>query len=171
MANDSIGTQTCPGCGGRFVARPGGAVHRYVLSSAGCWATYGEVLAREYSDPDTLSVHRLTVDAYAVQHPGRASPQSIRSVALHLISLCACLEHQVPFADSTALIRRAAAHRYVWLEPPAQRGEVHVDEVVAAQDAAAHRAAVLRWAESAWRAWSAHHAQIEAWLERARRAP
>jgi len=40
----------CPGCGGTFPLL-GGPVHRYMESSPGCWAAYGVVLAREYSDP------------------------------------------------------------------------------------------------------------------------
>ena len=64
-------------------------------SSPSCWAAYGEVLAREYNDPAFMAAHRLTVDAYAVQHPGRPSPQSIQSVALHLISLCLVLEQEL----------------------------------------------------------------------------
>ena len=34
---------------------------------------YGEVLAREYSDPSYVSLHRLTADTYAVQHPGEVA--------------------------------------------------------------------------------------------------
>ena len=30
-------------------------------SSPACWAAYGEVLAREYSDPAYFQVHRLSV--------------------------------------------------------------------------------------------------------------
>lgn len=55
----------CMGCGGVF-AEIQGPTHRYLESSPGCWAAYGEVLAREYSDPAYFQVHRLTVDAYAV---------------------------------------------------------------------------------------------------------
>jgi hypothetical protein len=64
-----------------------GPVHRYLESSPGCWRLYGEVLAREYSDLAFWAAHRLTVDSYAVQHPGRSSPQTIQSVCVHLLSL------------------------------------------------------------------------------------
>ncbi|MDZ7628938.1 MAG: DUF5946 family protein [Parvularculaceae bacterium] len=38
-------------------------------------------------------MHRLSVDAYAVQHPGGASRQAIQSVGLHLARLYIQLEH------------------------------------------------------------------------------
>ena len=84
----------CFSCGGKFPDIDG-PVHRYMDSSAGCWAVYGEVLAREYSDPSFFEVHRLTVDAYAVQHPGAKDRQSIQSVGVHLIRLCLFLERDL----------------------------------------------------------------------------
>ena len=77
----------CPGCGALFEERAG-PTHRYMESSPACWAAYGEVLAREYSDQAFYAVHRMSVDTYAVQHPGQPSPQTIQSVAVHLIRLC-----------------------------------------------------------------------------------
>jgi len=53
-----------------------GPAHAYMLSSPGCWAAYGELLAREYSDSAYRRLHRLSVDAYALQHPGIDTPQS-----------------------------------------------------------------------------------------------
>ena len=50
---------------------------------ARCWALYGELLAREYSNQDYT---------YAVQHPGAPDRRTIQSLALHLITLCLALE-------------------------------------------------------------------------------
>ncbi len=61
-------SETCPGCGGSFDVSDG-PTHRYLGASPGCWAVYGEVLAKEYSDAAYYRVHRLTVDAYSAQHP------------------------------------------------------------------------------------------------------
>lgn len=41
----------CPGCG-LMTAVQDGPTHPYVVSSPGCWAIYGEVLAREYQNPE-----------------------------------------------------------------------------------------------------------------------
>ena len=73
----------CIGCGA-LVPQQDGPTHRYMESSPGCWAIYCEVLAQEYSDIAFATAHRLTVDAYAVQHPGTPSPQSIQSIGVHL---------------------------------------------------------------------------------------
>lgn len=158
-------TINCMGCGGSF-ADSVGPTHRYLESSPGCWAVFGEVLAREYSEPAYLRVHRLTVDAYAVQHPGQPSPQCIQSVAVHLISLCLVLEHGIEMARATSAIQAAVEHkeRYIWLTPPPSLGSITVADIHRAQDAAEHEKLVRAWAESAWTAWSPHHATIQNWL-------
>lgn len=43
---DPVGYKACVGCGGLFPEMDG-PTHRYMESSPGCWAAYGEVLARE----------------------------------------------------------------------------------------------------------------------------
>lgn len=153
----------CPGCG---VCLPAidGPVHRYIESSPACWAIYGEVLAREYQDPEYMGVHRLTVDAYAVQHPGHPGHQATQSVGAHLMSLFAIFECGVSYKAATELIGRATATtHFVWLEPPASRGLLTVASVALASTVAEHRVAVECWARSAWQAWSVHHAIIQEW--------
>jgi hypothetical protein len=160
-----MNTNRCIGCGGLF-ADIDGPVHAYMESSPSCWAAFGEVLAREYSDPAVVEVHRLTVDAYAVQHPGKPSPQSIQSVGLHLIRLCRFLEQGLDARRANEAMLEAARHKHrlVWLEPPASLGAVTVADVIRATTAGEHKKRVLRWAQEAWNAWSEHHAVIRAWL-------
>lgn len=156
----------CPGCGGLF-PDVDGPTHRYLEATPGCWAAYGVVLAREYSDARYMAVHRLTVDAYAVQHPGQPARQTIRSVGLHLLSLCAVLERGLPPHEATALLQRAASGdlSFRWLDPPADRGRLTVADVQPAEDPVAHRERVQAWAEAAWAAWHAHHVTVAGWLE------
>ncbi|MGH8398309.1 MAG: DUF5946 family protein [Gammaproteobacteria bacterium] len=155
------------GCGGLF-ADIQGPTHRYLGSSPGCWATYGEVLAREYSDQAYFQVHRFTVDAYAVQHPGQPSAQSIQSVAVHLIRLCPLLERGLDMQRANTAMLAAAApaskSHYVWLTPPPSLGSMTVAEVHKAKNVEEHMRLVHAWAASAWSAWSPHHATIHAWL-------
>jgi Family of unknown function (DUF5946) len=155
----------CMGCGGLF-ADIQGPTHRYLESSPGCWAAYGEVLAREYSDPAYYRIHRLTVDAYAVQHTGHPTPQSIQSMAVHLISLCLVLERGVDVQRATAAMQEAvkAKGRFIWLTPPASLGTVNVAHVKAAHNAEEHEKLVHAWIRSAWDAWSPHHPTIREWL-------
>ncbi len=157
----------CTGCGAMFPAS-GGPVHPYMESSPACWAAFGEVLAREYSDIAYMRAHRLTVDSYAVQHPGRPSPQSIQSVTLHLISLCLILEHEVSMPRATTALQEGAKYKssFVWLDPPPMRGELTIADVHAAKSAEEHVRLVWDWAKSAWAAWSPHYDKIQAWLRK-----
>ncbi len=140
-----------------------------MASSPACWAAFGEVLAREYSDPALLATHRLGVDAYAVQHPGSPSRQSNQSVGVHLIRLCLFLERGLtPQRANDAMLKAGRLkHGFVWLEPPASLGSVTVRDVLQADGAAAHAAMVRRWAQSAWEAWAPHHETVRAWAARA----
>ena len=55
-------------------------VHKYTDSSPGCWKLFGQILEKEYPGPSYWKNHRITVDAFAVQHFGQPSSQAIQSV-------------------------------------------------------------------------------------------
>lgn len=156
----------CPGCG---LALPAfdGPVHRYMHSSPACWRAFGEILARGYSSSQYRDVHRLSVDAYAVQHPGDDSRQALQSVGVHLVRLCLFLERGLTPAEANAAMLKAARRKstYTRLERPASLGSVTVKDVVAAQDVEQHKAAVHAWARSAWNAWSIHHPLVRLWVD------
>ena len=85
MTSIAATTDRCCGCGGRFTDPADEDSHPYMLSSAGCWSACNGLLAREYQDVALFArCHRLTVDAYAVQHPGLDGPQARNSVGIHL---------------------------------------------------------------------------------------
>jgi hypothetical protein len=155
--------ESCAGCGLELPAVEG-PTHAYLTSSPACWALYGEVLAREYGDPRYFSVHDLTVDAYAVQHPGRRESRTTRLLALHLVTLCLFLERRV---DPR---RRSAIHRHLtrrggweWLDPPRPNGSLTVAYVYAAASAGEHVERVRTWARDVWHAWELHHDTIRTW--------
>jgi hypothetical protein len=166
----------CIGCGA-VLPEIDGPTHRYLEASPACWAAYSEVLAREFADPALFQrVHRLTVDTYAVQHPGRPSPQSIQSVAVHLMSLCTLIEGGSATAWATKVIREAVRGKgnFAWLEPPQPRGRLTLVEVWRTKGAAEHEGMVREWAISAWTAWAPHHDTVRRWCSSvagARRAP
>jgi len=155
----------CFSCGGEFpdIEWP---VHRYMKSAPGCWAVYGEVLAREYSNPDYSEIHRLTVDAYAVQHPGYRDRQSIHSVGVHLIRLCLFLEHGLTAEDANDVMLEAGKnkHTFTWLAPPRSLGNITAADVAKATSVAEHKELVRAWAQSAWDAWAIHQHTIRLWL-------
>lgn len=157
--------QICPGCGSRLPA-VAGPVHAYMTSSPACWAAFGQVMAREYSDPGLMAVHRLSVDAWAVQHPGDGSRQAIQSVGLHLARLMVQVEQGLEGeAANTAMLGFAARKATLVELPPREAYAVTVADVVGAEAPAAHAAAVQAWAESVWAAWADQHDFIRGWAK------
>ena len=154
----------CGGCGA-LVPDTNGATHAYIGASPGCWAICGEILAREYGEFHYPEVHRLTVDAYAAQHPGVPSRRSIQSVAVHLMGLYFALEVGSITPITTAAIGRLAKlpGAFTWLEPPAYLGDITVLDVVQARDLKEHERLVNLWARAVWQAWAVHHPTIRRW--------
>jgi hypothetical protein len=154
----------CIGCGA-LVPDTDGPTHKYIGASPGCWAVFGEVLAKEYGEYGYPAVHRLTVDTYAVQHPGTPSRKSIQSVAVHLISLYFVLECGYESKKATRVMQRVTSHsdNFVWLEPPTSMGTMTVVDVNRAKDLAEHERLVQEWARASWEAWSQHRKQIQKW--------
>ncbi len=164
MTGSSVGaTIACIGCGAH-VPDVDGPTHAYIGASPGCWAVYGELLAGEYLDRDRGAMQRLTVDAYAAQHPGVAGRQSSQSVWVHLVGLCLALEAAQPADRTTALMARFVGSRkdLPWLEPPASLGDRTVIDVRAAVGIDAYHQAVAEWAAATWVAWESHHETIRA---------
>jgi hypothetical protein len=124
------------------------------------------VLAREFADPALFAaIHQLTVDAYAVQHPGRPERRAIQSVALHLSTLCLMLERAADPREGPRLHRRLVEDPiWHWLEPPDPNGTLTVLDVLAAATEGEHARIVRAWAEDIWRAWQNHHATVRTWL-------
>jgi Family of unknown function (DUF5946) len=142
-----------------------GPTHAYIGASAACWARYGELLVRELGELRNPDIHRLSVDAYAVQHPGVPERRSIQSVAIHLMGLCMVLERGWPTTAATARLGRLVERaRPSWLEPPHPNGTLTVEHPLAAASDQ-HAARVREWAADVWQAWSPHHSQVNAWLD------
>jgi hypothetical protein len=154
--------ERCLGCGGLF-ARATGPVHRYMTSSPGCWEAFGQVLAAEYGDPSLLPVHRLSVDAYAVQHPGDGSRRAIQSVGLHLARLYAQLEWRLEPEEANRFMLMAGRFKANLQALPSPADfTITVADVAPLAGTGHHAQAVRRWARSSWEAWSDCHALIAA---------
>ena len=154
----------CFSCGA-LVPNIEGPTHKYMLSSPGCWAVYGTLLARDYGEYGYPEVHGLSVDTYAVQHPGKPNRQAIQSVAVHLIALYYLLEKGLPEAQAIRIRSRAAqfSDQFTWLDPPASMGKITVVDAANADGLEAYQRMAREWAQSAWEAWSAYHDQIRKW--------
>lgn len=162
----SATTLRCRGCQA-VVPAEDGPTHPYMLSAPACWRIYGEVLAREYSEPRWRRAHRLAVDAYAVQHAENEDRRNRQSVALHLMSLALVLERGAGDEQARRMLsaRSRGTPEFPRLEPPTDPGRVTVLDVHAAADAAAHVQLVGDWAQAAWAAWSDLHPRVRSWLD------
>lgn len=81
----------CYGCGA-MIADISGPRHPYIGSDSGV-DIFCNVLAKEYTEYNELwQTHRLTVDTYAAQHPGKPGRKEIQSVFIHLTRLYLQLE-------------------------------------------------------------------------------
>lgn len=141
-----------------------GPTHPYMVSSAACWAAFGDLLAADYSSPERMAFHQLVVDAYAAQHPGGDDPRQLQSVGLHLMTLCLFLDHDVSPETGPSLHRRM-------IRCPAFRrlrrsgyGALTVTHVPVTGPAEAARAAAYEWARSVWDAYAEERPTIEEWL-------
>lgn len=158
--------KACLGCGA-LVPDTQGPVHKYVPSSPGCWKTFGEVQAAEAQRFGHPPAHRVVVDAYMAQHPGDGTDRRDRqSVFVHLVGLCAVLEHRLPDSYATKLLgQMIRQHRdFPILQRDEGPGPLTVLHMVGATDLADHEQRALGWATAVWGSWSAHHELIRAAL-------
>ena len=126
---------------------------------AGCLELFEEVIAREFSDYRYGRTHRLTVDAYSLQHPDKYM-RSGKSFAAHLTGMCAALEHE----DAQALNQEI--QKWLSTNPqvdkpahlPEHRGNLNITYIHGAPDADEHVNRVREWARDVWAAWAEHHA-------------
>ncbi len=160
---------TCPGCG-LTTSDTGGDPPAEHVASAACYRLYGELLARDYSDPGYYRrAHQMVVDAYAAQHAGGTSRREIQTVALCLMTLCLFCEDGISPAEGPRLHQQMAANRptFTWLPPPPQQHLLTVADVLPARNAAEYECLVRRWAGQVWQAWAPHHATIRNWNSQA----
>lgn len=166
-ATTPVGTIVCVGCHG-VVPDIAGPIHRYMTAAPSCWRAYTELLGGGGLPPSPAV--GLTVDAYAVTHPGVPGPQSTPSVWVHLLTLCFVLERRWS-VDQANRLRRAAADAFrgwPWLTPPESMGKVTAIDVAAALTAGDGGHAVSltrRWVDGAWAAWGSHHPAVRARAE------
>jgi uncharacterized protein DUF5946 len=136
-----------------------GPIHRYMTASPGCWRIYTELGAGGLPPSRWAG---LTVDAYAVTHPGVPGPQATPSVWIHLLTLCFILERGWP-VDQAIRLRRVAADAFegwAWLERPSSMGDVTAIDVAEATDPGGASGLIDPWVEDAWAIWSRHHGAV-----------
>lgn len=171
--------QQCWGCGFTFpsIQEPS---HRYGVASAGCWNTFNELLVQEANFfKGYPSIHRLTVDAYCVQHPPHFEIQkqlgiserfidaSIQSIAIHLIALYAIFEKKVELEKVAPLMDRVLSSGVIFknLEAPSSFDVVAMVDIQKSDTAQQYSELVWRWGQESWAAWKKHHSQVHDWFK------
>ena len=120
----------------------------------GCRKLFDEVIAREFSDFRYGKVHRMTVDAYSLQHPDRYL-KSFTSHAAHLTGLCWAFDYDGSQRIGNAIKKWLDTHPEKQKIPaPVFRGNMTILDVYNARDAGEHTELVKKWAWEAWQAWS-----------------
>ena len=159
----------CYGCGALVDNIPG-KPHRYIGAAQGCWNLYCEVLAKEYVDHKAfVHINKLTVDTYAIQHPGQSARQSAQSVNVHLLSLYAVLVVHLSGEVAAKLVSEMLQLNlaFEWLDPPVPNGNMTVADVLRTVDMEGHEKAVRAWADDVFGCWFAKHRQaIESLYDR-----
>ena len=165
MTNMISNLETCVGCGAQLPAFDG-PIHDYMTSSPACWHIFGQILAAEYSTPSLMGVHRLSVDTYAVQHPGDRSRRAIQSVGLHLARLMVQLKSDITPEYTNTLMRRFTKHKSTLkaLTPPAAF-RMTVADISPHIGTENHANIVRKWAHATWQDWRHAHDYIRNWAE------
>ncbi|WP_407675113.1 DUF5946 family protein [Pelagerythrobacter marinus] len=135
-------------------------------SSPACFAEFTRILAAEYSTPLLRGIHRLTVDTYAVQHPGDGRDRrQIQSVGLHLARLYIQLTYPLPPRETNDVMLGLARHKatLVGLRPP-NRFTLTAADIAPFSGGCQHADKVRVWAAETWRDWSEHHEYIRHWV-------
>lgn len=153
----------CPGCQA-VLPDTDGPTHRYIGASPACWAIYTALLSGGEPPLAPAPSNTLMVDAYAAQHPGTPSPQSIQSVAVHLITMYGVLEKGVPY-DRALWLRQEALNerhspkkdRFTWLTPPDFTDSITVADLARASTPAARNAQAKDYIENVWQLWAKLH--------------
>ena len=159
-AHPPSASDRCPECG---VEIEGGR--------AGCQRLFDEVIAREFGDFRYAREHRLTVDAYSLQHPDEYM-RSAKSYAAHLTGAYVALELGAG-AETNRSVQQWLGGSKALQRPdqpgPRKRGALTVLHVHQATDPDDHLRRVREWATSAWEAWQAYRATAKQWTDEALR--
>ncbi|MFA5035197.1 MAG: DUF5946 family protein [Candidatus Margulisiibacteriota bacterium] len=134
-----------------------------------CQAAFAKLIAKEFSNQSLFRAHRLTVDAYCLQHPEQYMVSS-KSAAAHLAGMCWSLEkdHSLNFPPILKKwVDGARTYARVKPPPPLSRGELNLNHMKGISDPDKYFAAALEWSRSAWNAWSEHKPQARDWVEEA----
>ena len=152
-------SEACGSCG---LAVAGG--------SEGCQRVFESIGLREYEDMRFARYHRIVVDVYAMQHPGRYG-RSAKSFAAHLTGLCAWVEREADAQSINAAVQRWLSGPSPVEKPPlpGSYGAVTIGSLVPADEPVRYGEVLRTWARTTWDAYAPLHATARAWIATATR--
>lgn len=148
--------QVCPDC-----RAPGG--------QEACQLIFDEILALEFGDYRHARLHRLTVDAYSLQHPAKYM-RSGKSYAPHLTGMHAALVDGDADSINKVVQKWLSSNPKIARpgNPPGKnRGDLNISHLKNAYDPDDHLRRVQEWAESIWPSWRDYHRFAKKWIDEA----
>lgn len=111
---------------------------------------YNQLAFYTLAHPDPAFIHQLLVDAYGAQHADETTKPI--AVLFSLIGLYLHLEKGYTGKQVQRAHMRLAKWPNTWprLPLPHDRGDIHIDHVLAAEPGSARDAMIERWCASVW---------------------
>lgn len=168
-----IPLEPCPGCNA-LLPKSDGATHRYIGASSACWEIFTALSNGGEPPLAPAPLNDLLRDAYAAQHPGTSSDQSIQSVAVHLLTLYGVIVRSVAPENALWIRLRGVRDgnvpkhkRFAWLTPPSFAGGLTIVDIAHASTPPARTALVAQYVKSVWTTWAqSHEKTIAAWYDK-----
>ena len=139
-------------------------------SEVECKQYFETIIAKEFSDFRYAKLHRLTVDAYSLQHPDPYM-LSAKSFVAHLTGMCCFMEHGGD-RDLLRTLQQWLGGRREDLEKPElleDLGELTIAHITETTEGAEHERRVGEWATDIWRAYAIYHDLAQDWIKTAKR--
>jgi Family of unknown function (DUF5946) len=132
-----------------------------------CKELFEAILAKEFSDYRYGKIHRLTVDAYCLQHPD-VYMVSAKSFAAHLVGMYCAMKYDGD-ADLLKDLQKWLNGKKQLVKPAMLKefGDLTISHLAVAKDADDHSKLVKEWAESAWESYAVYHDLAKDWIEKA----
>jgi hypothetical protein len=133
----------------------------------GCQELFTQLGVRAFKGYLYARFHRMTVDAYALQHPARYCA-SAKSLMAHLGGLCCTFDYADEPRVHAALLRSLNGKPALEKpELPVSRGALTIAEALRAPDAPSYGEHVERWARCVWKAYEDLHPFARGWIQKA----
>lgn len=169
-------------------AAVGASINRYGVTSLSCISDFLEILAKEQEWFNYPPVHRLLIDAYAIQHPPHLEHQlklkieqrlinaSIQSIYIHLLALYCAIEIKMELKSIPKVmdhvLKNLVKQNIVLkeLKSPDNLGNIKANDVLTKLEnkltIEEYNQLMWNWAKEAYNAWQDSHKVIKQLYEK-----